>query len=270
MDGTIIAGKALPNHPVQLHLITGIAHNGMGNGSHNGQVFKTGVGTAIKTGADAGIRTKYIDGIVLVSEGDVQLIQRTAGHKSRHGVYHRDIAAQRESGRHAHHIRLTNTAVYKAVGMGFLKAQEKRSATQICIQYHNAVVFFQHFRYGCNQLVAELAAKSPIFLQHCLFLLRYFSQFKNCGINYSPAFLKYLRCMVIRHFLIVLDTLALDGIQNNANRLVFYCLRLIDAIIDGFLTGTINTMQLFSLLWAINWNASQFCPSFSSPSPMHT
>ena len=127
-DSTVVARSAFAHPPVKLYLVTWVAHNGIRDSAHHGQIFKAGVRSAVKAGAKARVGRVDIHCVVLIGTGDVELIQRTARDEGGHGVYERRIAAQCQPCRHAEHVGLTNAHVYKAIRVRLLEADKERGA----------------------------------------------------------------------------------------------------------------------------------------------
>ena len=128
VDSTVVARSAFAHHPVKLYLVTWVAHNGIRDSAHHGQIFKAGVRSAVKAGAKARVGGVDIHCVVLIGTGDVELIQRTARDEGGHGVYERRIATQCQPCRHAEHVGLTNAHVYKAIRVRLLEADKERGA----------------------------------------------------------------------------------------------------------------------------------------------
>ena len=129
--GAVPARCTFADHPVKLYLVAGIAYNGAWNGAHDRKVFEAGMASSVKSGTKAGVGPENIYGIFLIGAGNIKLVKgaarpiQMARYECRHCMYKWSVSAQRKPGSHTKHVRLTDTCIYKAVRVAFLKPEEK-------------------------------------------------------------------------------------------------------------------------------------------------
>ena len=96
---------------------------------------------AVELGGDAGVRADELHVHLGIRAGHKDLVARAARHKRRERMRKRDFARRRHAAGDAHHVRLLNAAVHRALGIFLFKGFCAHCAHEIGVERNDPLVF---------------------------------------------------------------------------------------------------------------------------------
>ena len=126
-------------HLPSLHIVCRTNHGHAGDHPHQGKVLTALVGRAVLANADPGVGSTNLYIQMRIANAVAHLLKGTTG--SEHGKAGRKGYQPhgRQTGGHAHHIRLSNATVKVAIRIGFLKNAGLGCAGQVGVQHHQVI-----------------------------------------------------------------------------------------------------------------------------------